>query len=85
MVGSAAAGATLLLPGGIAAAAGGKKTFTILHTNDLHSNLIGMAPASDYSPFKLNDDTDQGRVRTSGHVDREEESGARRSRACVGA
>jgi hypothetical protein len=34
---SAAAGATLLLPGGMAVAADGKKTFTILHTNDLHS------------------------------------------------
>ena len=33
-----------------------KKTFTILHTNDLHSNLIGMAPASDYAPFSLGDE-----------------------------
>ena len=41
-------------------AADGKKTFTILHTNDLHSNFIGMAPASDYSPFTLNDDATQG-------------------------
>ena len=47
---SVAAGATLLLPGGMAAAADGKKTFTILHTNDLHSNLIGMAPASGLYP-----------------------------------
>jgi len=37
----------------LAAAADGKKTFTILHTNDLHSNLIGMGPASDYTPFTL--------------------------------
>src|SRR5208282_3108087 len=37
-----------------------KKTFTILHTNDLHSNFIGMAPASDYSPFTLNDDATRG-------------------------
>ena len=36
----------------------GKKTFTILHTN--HSNLIGMAPASDYSPFTLNEDATRG-------------------------
>src|SRR5664279_5376285 len=42
------------------AAADGKKTFTILHTNDLHSNFIGMAPASDYSPFTLNDDATRG-------------------------
>ena len=34
----------------IPVAADGKKTFTILHTNDLHSNLIGMGPASDYTP-----------------------------------
>ncbi|WGJ16306.1 bifunctional UDP-sugar hydrolase/5'-nucleotidase [Methylocapsa sp. D3K7] len=57
---SAAAGATLLLPAGRAAAAGKKKTFIILHTNDLHSNLIGMAPALDYTPFTLNDDATRG-------------------------
>jgi 2',3'-cyclic-nucleotide 2'-phosphodiesterase (5'-nucleotidase family) len=28
----------------------------ILHTNDLHSNLIGVSPASDFTPFTLNDD-----------------------------
>jgi 5'-nucleotidase/UDP-sugar diphosphatase len=60
VVGSAAAGATLLLPDGIAAATDGKKTFTILHTNDIHSNLIGMGPASDYTPFTLNDDKTRG-------------------------
>jgi 5'-nucleotidase / UDP-sugar diphosphatase len=46
-----------------AAAADGKKTFTILHTNDLHSNLIGMAPALDYTaspPINLNDDKTRG-------------------------
>jgi 5'-nucleotidase/UDP-sugar diphosphatase len=37
-----------------------KKTFTILHTNDMHSAFIGMGPASDYSPFKLNDDETRG-------------------------
>jgi 5'-nucleotidase/UDP-sugar diphosphatase len=31
-----------------------KKTFTILHTNDMHSAFLGMGPASDYSPLKLN-------------------------------
>ena len=60
LVGSAAAGAVVVLRGGSAAAADGKKTFTILHTNDLHSNLIGMGPASDYTPFTLNDDTTRG-------------------------
>ena len=37
-----------------------KKTFTILHTNDLHSAFIGMGPASDYTPFTLNDDKTRG-------------------------
>jgi len=36
------------------------KTFTILHTNDMHSALVGMGPASDYEPFKLNDDRTRG-------------------------
>jgi 5'-nucleotidase / UDP-sugar diphosphatase len=36
------------------------KTFTILHTNDLHSSFIGMAPAADYTPFSLNDDDTRG-------------------------
>src|SRR5579864_3755689 len=57
---SAAAAATALLGVEQATAARGKKTFTILHTNDLHSNLIGMAPASDYTPFTLNDDKTRG-------------------------
>jgi 5'-nucleotidase/UDP-sugar diphosphatase len=43
-------------PGKPAAATNGKRTFTILHTNDLHSNLIGVGPASDYTPDILNDD-----------------------------
>ena len=57
---SAAAGATILLPGALSAALEGKKTFTILHTNDMHSAFIGMGPAADYTPFKLNDDTTRG-------------------------
>jgi 5'-nucleotidase/UDP-sugar diphosphatase len=43
-------------PGKPAAATNGKRTFTILHTNDMHSNLIGVGPASDYTPDSLNDD-----------------------------
>jgi len=50
----------MLLPGVLSAAQDGKRTFTILHTNDLHSNFIGMSPASDYSPFTLNDDKTRG-------------------------
>jgi 5'-nucleotidase len=38
----------------------GKQVFTILHTNDMHSNVIGMGPASDYTPMSLNDDTTKG-------------------------
>jgi hypothetical protein len=37
-----------------------RKTFTILHTNDMHSNFIGMGPALDYTPFSLNDDQTRG-------------------------
>ena len=40
------------------------KTFTILHTNDIHSNLIGVGPASEYTPATLNDD------RTIGGIER---------------
>src|SRR4249920_1344197 len=59
---SAAFGATLLT-GKLSATAqekSMKKTFTILHTNDMHSTLIGMGPASDYTPFTLNDDKTRG-------------------------
>ena len=37
-----------------------KKTFTILHTNDMHSSFIGMGPAADYTPFTLSDDATRG-------------------------
>jgi 5'-nucleotidase len=57
---SAAAGATLFLPGLLSAAPGGKKTFTILHTNDMHSSFIGLGPAADYTPFSTNDDATRG-------------------------
>jgi 5'-nucleotidase/UDP-sugar diphosphatase len=60
LAGSVAIGALVILPRGTVAAADGKKTFTILHTNDLHSNFIGMAPSSDYTPFTLNDDATRG-------------------------
>jgi len=59
---SAAAGAGIIaakLPAG-AEAKMSKKTFTILHTNDMHSALIGMGPASDYSPLTTNDDDTRG-------------------------
>lgn len=75
LAGSAVAGVTFLLPGAVSAATGGKKTFTILHTNDLHSNLIGMAPASDYSPVHAQRGRDPRRVCAPSHVDREAEGG----------
>jgi 5'-nucleotidase/UDP-sugar diphosphatase len=59
LIGSAAFGAAILA-GSVFAVADGKKTFTILHTNDMHSNFIGMGPASDYTPFTLNDDKTRG-------------------------
>ena len=60
LAGAAAVGATFMLPRELAVAADGKKTFTILHTNDMHASFIGMGPASDYTPFTLNDDTTRG-------------------------
>jgi 5'-nucleotidase len=57
---SAVAAATILLSGDVVGAAEGKKTFTILHTNDLHSNFVGMGPASDYTPFSTGDDKTLG-------------------------
>jgi 5'-nucleotidase len=60
VAGSAVAGATLFLPGALSAALDGKKTFTILHTNDMHSAFIGLSPASDYTPLTLNDDKTRG-------------------------
>jgi len=42
----------VVLHGEPAAAADVKKTFTILHTNDLHSNFIGMSPEADYTPSR---------------------------------
>ena len=60
LAGAAAIGATFLLPGELVAATDGKKTFTILHTNDMHASFIGMGPASDYTPFTLNNDTTRG-------------------------
>jgi 5'-nucleotidase/UDP-sugar diphosphatase len=57
---SVAAGAFIAMSEPLAAQTAGKKTFTILHTNDLHSNFIGMAPAADYTPLTLNDDSTRG-------------------------
>lgn len=43
---------------------------TILHTNDMHSRMLGFSPNSDYTPFSLNDDrTYGGMARMSTMVD----------------
>ena len=60
LAGAAAFGVAIAVPADAATAADGNKTFTILHTNDMHSNFIGMGPASDYTPSKLNDDKTTG-------------------------
>jgi 5'-nucleotidase len=57
---SVAAGTTIAMSQALVAQGTSKKTFTILHTNDLHSNLVGMAPATDYTPHSLNDDHTRG-------------------------
>jgi len=60
LAGAAAFGVTIALSAESAWAADGKKTFTILHTNDMHSNFIGMGPSSDYTPLTVNDDQTTG-------------------------
>jgi 5'-nucleotidase/UDP-sugar diphosphatase len=60
LAGTAAVGVTLLQPRFLRAAPAGAKTFTILHTNDMHASFIGMGPSADYSPFTLNDDSTRG-------------------------
>jgi 5'-nucleotidase len=57
---AAATGAALALSGQSGAAEGGTRTFTLLHTNDLHSAFVGTGPAADYSPFALDDDATRG-------------------------
>ncbi|QQE67571.1 hypothetical protein GFS31_42840 (plasmid) [Leptolyngbya sp. BL0902] len=42
------------------AATPGKQVFSILHTNDMHSNVIGVGPLQDYTPLKLGDDQTKG-------------------------
>jgi 5'-nucleotidase / UDP-sugar diphosphatase len=60
LAGAAAVGTMVGLQGKQAVSADRKKTFTILHTNDLHSNFVGMSPELDYSPFTLSDDKTLG-------------------------
>src|SRR5258708_35017561 len=62
LAGTGAGGVTILTTAFTVAAEerGVNKTFTILHTNDMHSAFIGMSPAADYTPFTLNDARTQG-------------------------
>ncbi len=60
LVVSAALGVTVFLPGVVSVAPDRKKTFTILHTNDMHSSFIGTGPARDYAPFKLDEGMTRG-------------------------
>jgi len=60
LAGATVGGVTLLVPGFLCAAPAGAKTFTILHTNDMHASFIGMGPSADYTPFTVNDDTTRG-------------------------
>jgi 5'-nucleotidase len=39
---------------------GSAQKLTILHTNDMHSRLLGFGPEADYSPSSLNDDQTVG-------------------------
>ncbi len=47
----------LAFPAGLFAA---EKKFTIIHTNDLHSHLLGFSPNIDYSPGIVNNDITAG-------------------------
>ncbi len=38
----------------------GKQRFTILHTNDMHSNFVGVGPFNDYDPATINNDSTIG-------------------------
>lgn len=46
--------------GGTDGGTGVTQKLVILHTNDLHSHLMGAAPEVDYSPATVNDDLTQG-------------------------
>ena len=65
---SAVTSATLCLTDTLFAAPVGKRTFTILHTNDLHSNLLGVGPASEYTTTSLNDEDAVLKTADANHV-----------------
>ena len=57
---TAAAGASLVLASESSAATNAEQVFTILHTNDLHSNLLGVGPVAEYTPDTVGDDATVG-------------------------
>jgi 5'-nucleotidase len=57
-----AAGAGLLLANQSRAATSNEQNFTILHINDLHSNLLGVGPVSEYTPNTADDDSTIGGI-----------------------
>lgn len=50
----------VLLGCGWGAAHADTRYITLIHTNDLHSHLLGYSPMLDYSPYSLNDDATRG-------------------------
>ena len=69
---------SLLIALGIMSCAVQAQKFTILHTNDMHSRLLGYAPTADYSPLQTDNDlTRGGFARIAGYFqDVEKEIGA---------
>jgi len=47
---------------------------TILHTNDMHSRLMGFSPSSEYTPFSLDDDKTRGGFARLAHLLEEKEA-----------
>ena len=66
VAGAAVVGATIVLSGDVSAAAGGAKTLTILHTNDMHSTFVGMGPAVLIAPSHGGVEKDRDRRYSAG-------------------
>lgn len=65
----------LLLPFILPISAQTEKKIIILHTNDIHSRMLGFAPESAYSPLTINDDkTIGGFARIAGIIKAEKKS-----------
>ncbi len=53
---------------------GSAKKLTIIHTNDLHSRLIGYAPESEYTPLTTGDDNTNGGFARIARITRQEKN-----------